>query len=557
MISLLKRNPLFICLLFGWFLLNLLQSIFTEINPDEAYYVLYGQHLSWGYYDHPPLVALITRTGSLFFTGNLGARIVTVFLQIPTLIITWHLIDVNERGKREILAFFIISASLVMFAVYGFTTTPDVPLLFFTSLFLYAYKKILEKQDWLFILIMGMSMAGLIYSKYQGVLVIGFVFLSNPKLIVTPKLWPGFILAFLLCIPHFYWQYINGFPSIKYQLVDSASHFHWENIADYLPNQVLVFNPFTLGAVIYLLFKYKAANAFERANYFLVTGFISFFWIMTYHRHAEPHWTVAASIPMIILLNNKISLDSRLRQYTFRFIAGSLLLTLVARIVIVTNMLPAGTDISGKKGYYLAVEKIAHNNPVVFSGSFQEPSLYTFFTGNPSSVVSSLNTRKTQFDLWNIQNEWKNKTVFVVSNKGTKVNSYKYANNIIQGFFTDDFQSTNSLIIKFKLQDNSIHSGDTVTVDFTIENPANREINFLNADLPVIIEAILSNRERMVEIKGGMKNQMAVLAPKQKISNQIKFVIPQGMIGEVKIAVCCSSCFGRTLNSDLKKIMIL
>ena len=45
----------FICI---WFIVNLLQGIFTEIQEDEAYYALYGEHLAWGYFDHPPMVGL-------------------------------------------------------------------------------------------------------------------------------------------------------------------------------------------------------------------------------------------------------------------------------------------------------------------------------------------------------------------------------------------------------------------------------------------------------------------------------------------------------------------
>ena len=60
------------CGIFIWFVLNLLQSIFTEIQEDEAYYALYGEHLAWGYFDHPPMVGLLTFLSSIFFLGTLG-----------------------------------------------------------------------------------------------------------------------------------------------------------------------------------------------------------------------------------------------------------------------------------------------------------------------------------------------------------------------------------------------------------------------------------------------------------------------------------------------------
>ena len=70
-----------LCLCFGilvWFVINLLQGVFTEINEDEAYYAIYGEHLAWGYYDHPPMVGLMAFLSSILFSGTLGVRFFTV-----------------------------------------------------------------------------------------------------------------------------------------------------------------------------------------------------------------------------------------------------------------------------------------------------------------------------------------------------------------------------------------------------------------------------------------------------------------------------------------------
>ena len=76
-----------------------------------------------------------------------------------------------------------------MFSAYGFFTTPDAPLLFFTAFFLYSYKNYLADQNWKSVVFLSLSMAGLVYSKYQAVLVIGFVVISNIKLLKSYKFW--------------------------------------------------------------------------------------------------------------------------------------------------------------------------------------------------------------------------------------------------------------------------------------------------------------------------------------------------------------------------------
>ena len=196
----LKPRKILIIILLTWFLINLVQALFTEILSDEAYYGMYGRYLAWGYFDHPPMVALLIRISSLFFTGNLGIRFMTVLLQIATLIIIWKTIVIREPDNVTIITYFIVAASICMFAAYGILATPDAPLLFFTALFLYSYRKFLEKRSWPVALLLSISMAGLIYSKYQAVLVIGILVLSDLRLLRSFKFWIAGIFAITLLI---------------------------------------------------------------------------------------------------------------------------------------------------------------------------------------------------------------------------------------------------------------------------------------------------------------------------------------------------------------------
>ena len=37
---------------------------FFPVNPDEAYYILWSNNLSLGYYDHPPMIAWLIKVVS-------------------------------------------------------------------------------------------------------------------------------------------------------------------------------------------------------------------------------------------------------------------------------------------------------------------------------------------------------------------------------------------------------------------------------------------------------------------------------------------------------------
>lgn len=544
---------LFEVLLGSWFFINLGQALFTEINADEAYYVLYGENLAWGYFDHPPLVGLLTFLGSKLFTGNLAPRFFTVLLQPIALWIVWKLINQQKADKNKVLLFFIIAASMVMFSAYGFITTPDVPLLFFTALFLYTYKKFLEKQSLVNALFIAVCMAGLVYSKYQGVMLIGLVVLSNLKLLKSGWFWMAGLLALGIAAPHFWWQYSNQFPSFRYHLVDRSSGFKWIYFFEYLPTQIAIFNPFTFGALVYVFSKKQGINDFERSLYFIIIGFISFFALTTFRGHAEPHWTVAASIPMLILITEFSFNNETLSKYIHKWVAYSLLLLVAARILLISPLLPDNTDFSGKEERIKAIESIAGTAPVVFTGSFQNPSIYHFYTGKEATVISSLESRQTQFDLWRKELSMQGKKVFVAVKANGLSKKYKVNNQEFDGFFTNNLQTTHALEIVFAPSAYSLKAGDTITIPITIVNNGPTNFNFNHPEFPAHLVAVFIKNKKLVKQENLLLNKLAPLRPQHSFQNSIRLVVPALEKGEVIFGIAFESMFGATMNSSFVK----
>src|SRR2546426_12171431 len=63
-----------------WLCLNLVQAACTQLTSDEGYYWFYSRSLEWGYYDHPPLLALLVKMGYGLFPNAFGVRLVYVLL---------------------------------------------------------------------------------------------------------------------------------------------------------------------------------------------------------------------------------------------------------------------------------------------------------------------------------------------------------------------------------------------------------------------------------------------------------------------------------------------
>lgn len=540
-----------------WFLANIVQAMVMDVISDEAYYALFGQNLAWGYYDHPPLVALLTRASSLLFDGNLGVRFTTVLLQPFVLILIWKTIGFEKPDARKVTTFFIISFSIVMFMAYGVITAPDVPLLFFTALFLYSYKKFLDREEWISVLLLALSMAGLVYSKYQAVLVIGFTVLSNFRLLLKYKFWLAGILALLLLSPHILWQISNGFPSFQYHLVARSTEFRWIYFFEYLPNEMAVFNPFTLGAVVYVLVKQRAEDLFSRNLYIQIVGFIGFFWLTAFRGHVEPHWTIACSIPMIILLARRCDIDPGLRNYTYKYILYSLLLIVFVRLFLCfDSSITRRIGYKGNKEKYTAIEEVAGDLPVIFTGSFQRPSLYPFITGKEAVVISSLYSRQTQFDIWKFEEKYWDSPVFVWGDYGERSQDFSAGFTSFRGFFAKNLQTVNRMGIEFELPSIQMRSGDPMEIPFVISNSYDHDIDFGHPEFPVSLVCVFIRGKEVHLVPGKVDKPIGVVPEKERVEGTITVVVPDIKEGEYSVGLSLNTLFGPAKNSRFIKISL-
>lgn len=551
------RILLFILLLL-WFLVNLIQATFSEIISDEAYYSLYGRNLAWGYFDHPPMIALFTKISSMFFNGNLGIRLMTVIIQPLTLLITWRIIDDRHADVYKVFSFFIIACSICLFSVFGFYTGPDVPLLFFTAFFLYSYKNYLTSQTWKNVFLLSVSMAGLVYSKYHAVLLIGFVVISNIRLLKSYRFWIAGLCALALFTPHLWWQTINNYPSIKFHLIERAEGFRWINILEYIPDQLASFNPVVFVAVFYLIIKYKANDPFTRALYFIIIGFIGFFGLSAFHDHVEPQWTIVCSIPMIILLYN-YGIENPAK---FRIIRNALLpvvaILFIGRILLIADI-PFGRKLgfNGKRMKFKLIESVAKDLPVVFPGSFQKPSLYSFFTGKEALCISTLYTRKTEFDIWQPEKKFNNKPAFIYGFAEGKSRIFGTEGIKFYGYFTDSLQTINRIGVEIKPRERILYPGDSLCLLVSFTNPYPYDINFNHRKFPVTVCVAFMNGRGINIFPVILTDPVGIIRSGEKLTRTLTTIIPALPAGRYNFGICLKNIIGPAINDSFSAIKII
>jgi hypothetical protein len=478
----------------AWLILNLLQAIFTGLFHDEAYYFFYSRDLDWGYYDHPPLVALLIRLGYYFLDNELGVRLMYVILSSCTVLVLYKLSEV----KNDLL-FAVMIFSFMIFQVTGFLALPDSILLFFTSLFYLVYKRYSQTYGIFDAILLGLVMAGMFYSKYLGILIVIFTLISNPKLLLKRSAWIAVLVTTLLYMPHLAWQYRNDFPSMYYHLLERSHDeiFRWNNFGDYIAGQFLQVNPFLFIPVIYFLIIFKPANAYERSMKFSTAGALLLPFLLMIKGRVEANWTMAGLVPLF-LIAFRMS-ENRLKIHRFIYIAGGITIALVLaiRILLIVNYLPdkysklLKLDIYGWKDFTEKVSENAENRPVVFIGSYQNPSQYIFHTGKEAFSFNNSLYRSNQFDLEDIERQLQGKEAMVIFTRksisqeditdyGIKLNdSIQYPNKKYRYYIIEkDYRSYNYIPVEFHLESHTVKAGSEIVVPVILKNPGTDPVNF-------------------------------------------------------------------------------
>lgn len=511
-------------LLIAFWLVNVLTAAFLELANDEAYYWMYAQHPAWGYFDHPPMTMALIWLGTHVFGGELGVRFFSTILQPIYLYLFYLIIRRKDDTRTDVLLYFLITSALPILQLYGLVAVPDAPLLFFTVLFWYFYKQFTETESSFSTLMMGVSMAGLAYSKYHGALVVGFTFLSNLRLFRNRRFYVSLLTALVLFLPHLLWQYRHDFVSFHYHLVDRNKHFKWVYPCAYLLNLLLVYNPLFVWMYIkFVLSKPVAENLVERAVKVTSIGIVLFFACSTLRGYAQPQWTIPLSFGCIWILYKRERESEALCKY-IKWVGGVFLgLMLLIRLVAVFNPLHIQFEVFENKTSYNQIKHVAGDRPVMI-GNYARAAKYRFYTGGEAFSQAGFPGRNSQWMFWDYDHQAKGKEV-IFECKNEKRATHKIALKNGEDFNyrrVFNFLPMRNVKVETAVMPTEVCIGDSVymTVDFV--NPYNYAIPMATAE--VGLEWLLYTTDTTFAIVDTSSRLM--LAPESRGRAGVAFEVP-------------------------------
>ncbi|WP_146166556.1 glycosyltransferase family 39 protein [Mucilaginibacter yixingensis] len=475
-----------------WTILNIIQAATLEVHPDEAYYWLYSRFMDWGYFDHPPMVAIFIRVGDAIMHNELGLRLVTVLVSPLSIWLLWQTLKPYAVSAKW---FILVVSGLVILHMYGFTTTPDAPLFFFTALFYYIYQRYVEHDKMKWALLLALIIAGLLYSKYHGILLIGFTVLSNIKLLKRPSFWLIVVLSAVLFMPHVWWQMQHQYPSLRYHLYErSSSGYDVSRTLLYLPGQFVMAGPLIGWFLFGFTVTTKIKDAFIRCLMVNFIGTIAFFMLSTIKDDVQSHWTLIGFAPLILLVMIRFSQTQYQPRWLMRLAVVNAALIVLLRIGLMVGV-PFIKQSSRFQSYYgykqwaQQVKQRVGNSYVVFISGFQDASKYCYYTNSTKGFdYDAREYRRTQFDIWPIEDSLQHKRTYYLldfhAQGSFQLDSFKTARGQWYGTWLNDTRMYQKVDIQADKGKVKAAPGQKIVFNLTVNNPYNHTISFKNEGYP-------------------------------------------------------------------------
>ena len=355
---------------------------------------------------------------------------------------------------------------------------PDTPLIFSTALFFLCYKKFIARPGLLNIVLLGIAMALLLYSKYHAVLIIFFTLLSNLRLFRQYGIWLAGLIGMLCFAPHLWWQYQHDWVSFRYHLFENnVTNYKISYTTGYILGQVLLAGPIAGLVLLPAAFLYRPANKTERALRFTLIGMYAFFLLSSFRGRVEPNWTTPVLVPLFILAYQWLSEKTRWQKFLNKSLLLTLPLVLLCRILMVEDIVPVKAiqqRFHHWKDWTAKMKEKTKGLPVVFSNSYQRASQYWFHTGQVSYSQNLYRGRRNNFNFWPIEDSLLGKPVYYLDN----FDMHRFPDSLKTNFgwlgyrYDSSFASFAKIMFEVKDKKLIINEGDSLAIEATVNMPS-------------------------------------------------------------------------------------
>jgi hypothetical protein len=324
------------------------------LYPDEAQYWFWAQHLAFGYYSKPPLIAwLIALTTAIFGDGEFGVRFSAPLLHA---VAAGFVYAIGTRLYDRRIGFWsaLAYASLPGVSLSAFLISTDAVLMPCWAAALYGFIRAREDDGWRWWIATGVALGLGLLAKYAMaywlISAFGFVLMVRAERRHLRGLLLAFAVGVLICAPNIWWNWSHFFVSYRHVGANAelgGGLFHPDALGEFVLSQFGVFGPILFAGLILLCIRPNSLSG-PRARLLAIFTWPSLLIVLVISllSRAEPNWAAPAYISAVVLV-----VSAALARGWRRMLIFSIALHLAAAVAIFGGseaIAAAGTAVPAK-----------------------------------------------------------------------------------------------------------------------------------------------------------------------------------------------------------------
>ncbi len=290
-----------------------LHASVVDLFFDEAQYWAWSRDLAFGYFSKPPLLAwIIAASEQLCGSGEACLRLASPLFYLGTSLLVYAIAD-ELYGKDTA---FWSALTFALLTGVSFSTriiSTDVPLLFFWTLAVFAYLKLLAGPNWRWALALGLALGLGLLAKYAmlyfalGVACAAWLDRDARELLRRPQTWVAIAVAGLILSPNIYWNVANEFATLKHtgeNITGTGLRFRPLEALTFLGSQFAVAGPLVFAAFLLISLQAVRGKATRQDKLMLAFAIppLALVLALSFFRGANANWAAPAAVAMTVLV---------------------------------------------------------------------------------------------------------------------------------------------------------------------------------------------------------------------------------------------------------------
>jgi hypothetical protein len=243
---------------------------------DELYYAACGEHLAWGYVDHPPLVAFAAWFSRALFGDSLFAlRLLPALSGAAKVILAgWMAREVGGQRFAQFFAALLVFLAPIYLTLDNFLSMNAFEPVFWMSCAAIVLRILNGGSPKLWLLFGAVVGLGLLNKHsmlfFGSGIALGLLLTSARNQFARVEVWAGALIGFVIFLPNLFWEIQNGYPTIAF--LHSAVGTKYTDVSPlaFIGEQFLLVNPLAapiwVAGLYFLLFD-RAGRRYAALGY--------------------------------------------------------------------------------------------------------------------------------------------------------------------------------------------------------------------------------------------------------------------------------------------------